>query len=216
MIKVLIAEDHTLVRTGIRLIIEQLSDFLVVAEADDGVQAVEQAVQLQPDIILMDIAMPRLNGLEATERILRDCAQVKVIVLSMHANEQYVKRALRVGASGYLLKKSATEEIELAFRAVLGNETYLSPPIAHIFVQNVLSGGDEGANVVFETLTSREREILQLIAEGMTNQEIADHLTLSVHTVRTHRGNLMEKLDLHSQAEVVRYAIRMGIIQAED
>lgn len=214
MITVMIAEDHTLVRTGIRLIIEQLPDFSVIAEADDGVQAVEFAIAQYPHIVLMDIAMPRLNGLEATERILRDCPQTKVIILSMHANEQYVKRALRSGASGYLLKKSATEEIEMAFRAVLRNETYLSPPIAHVLVQDVLFSGNQFIDEAFESLTSREREILQLIAEGMTNQEIADHLTLSVHTVRTHRGNLMEKLDLHSQAEVVRYAIRMGIIQA--
>ncbi len=217
MVKILIAEDHTLIRAGIRLIIEQLPGYEVLTEADDGVQAVEMATDLQPDIVLMDIAMPRLNGLEATARIRRECPAAKIIILSMHASEQYVRRALQLGASGYLLKKSATEEIELAFKAVLNNETYLSPPVANLVVREILQGNNAKSedDALFETLTTREREILQLIAEGMTNQGIADHLMLSVHTIRTHRSNLMEKLDLHSLAEVTRYAIRMGIIRPE-
>jgi RNA polymerase sigma factor (sigma-70 family) len=217
VVKVLIAEDHTLVRAGIRLIIEQLATYQVVGEAGNGSEAVDRAIQLQPDIVLMDIAMPHLNGIEATERILKDCPHAKVIILSMYASEQYIMRALQVGASGYLLKKSATEELEMAFKAVLNGETYLSPPIAHFLVRDVIRQREESIEkTAFENLTTREREILQLIAEGMTNQEIADHLNLSVHTVRTHRGNLMDKLDLHSQAEVTRYAIQMGIIQADD
>lgn len=217
MIRVLIAEDHTLVRTGIKLIIDQMEQFEVIAEASDGAQAVELAMKLQPQIVLMDIAMPRLNGLEATTRILREVEGTKVIILSMHANEQYVLRALQAGASGYLLKKSATEEIALAFQAVLNNETYLSPPIADVVVRDVLLKRErQPENTLFESLTTREREILQLVAEGLTNQDIAEHLSLSVHTVRTHRGNLMEKLGLHSQVEVTRYAIQMGIIQAEE
>lgn len=217
MIKVLIAEDHTLVRTGIKLIIEQMTDYEVVAEASDGAQAVELAIKLQPQIVLMDIAMPRLNGLEATARILRDCENTKIIILSMHANEQYVLRALQAGAGGYLLKKSATEEIALAFQAVMNNETYLSPPIADVVVRDMLlKRENQPERTQFESLTTREREIIQLVAEGLTNQEIADHLSLSVHTVRTHRGNLMEKLGLHSQSEVTRYAIQVGIIQAEE
>jgi DNA-binding NarL/FixJ family response regulator len=217
MIKVLIAEDHTLVRAGIRLVIEQLSGYQVVGEAENGAQAVELAVKLQPDIVLIDIAMPLLNGLEATERLLRECPQTHVIVLSMHASEQYIIHALQAGANGYLLKKSATEELEFAFKAVMEGETYLSPPVAALVVKGlVLRENTAQPTTIFDSLTSREREILQLVAEGMTNQEIADHLTLSVHTVRTHRGNLMEKLNLHSQNEVVHYAIQMGIIQRRD
>jgi DNA-binding NarL/FixJ family response regulator len=218
LVKVLIAEDHTLVRAGIRLIIEQLAAYEVVAEVGDGAAAVEKTIQLQPDIVLMDIAMPHLNGIEATERILKECHNTRVIILSMYASDQYILRALQVGASGYLLKKSATEELEMAFKAVLGGETYLSPPIAHFLVKDVMRQRDETPvpKSAFENLTTREREILQLIAEGMTNPDIAEHLNLSVHTVRTHRGNLMDKLNLHSQSEVTRYAIHMGIIQADD
>lgn len=219
MFTILIAEDHTLVRSGIRLIIEQLKDYEVIGEADDGAQAVDMAVKLQPDIVLMDIAMPRLNGIEATDRILRDCPNTRVIVLSMHANEQYILRAMEVGASGYLLKKSAPEELELAFRAVTNGNSYLSPPIAHFLVNDILRNRQQQPaydQYSYDSLTTREREILQLIAEGMTNQEIAEHLSLSVHTVRTHRGNLMEKLDLHSQSDVTRYAIQVGIIQPDD
>lgn len=220
MIHVLIADDHTLVRTGIRLIIEQLDDFEVIAESEDGYDAIEKAFKLSPDILLIDIAMPRLNGLEAIERILRDMPKTRVIVLSMHASEQYIQRALQLGASGYLLKKSATEEIELAFKAVLNGDTYLSPPIANVLVNNMLKRETKPlvtpTETIYQTLTPRERETLQLVAEGLTNQEIATHLSLSVHTIRTHRGNLMEKLDLHSQAEVAQFAIEAGIIQPDD
>ena len=215
MNKVLLAEDHLLVRAGIRLVIEEMPDFEVIAEADDGHEAIELAIKSQPDIVVMDIAMPRLNGLEATERILRDCPNIKIVILSMYANEQYVRKAFQVGASAYLLKKSAVAELQLAFKAIIHGERYLSPPIASLLVNEFLNykTSDENTSTA-DVLTSREREIMQLIAEGYSNQEIAEQLNLSVHTVRTHRGNLMQKLDLHNQTDVVRYAIQSGIIES--
>lgn len=212
MVKILLAEDHTMVRAGIRLVISELDGFEVIGEADDGQQALELALKLKPDIVVMDIAMPRLNGLDAAERILRDCPGVKIAILSMYSTEQYVKRALQVGVSAYLLKKSAVAELELAFKAMLRGERYLSPPVADLVVNELLSPKPESTTSV-ESLTTREREIMQMIAEGYANQDIADHLSLSVHTVRTHRGNLMQKLNLHNQADIVRYAIQTGLIQ---
>ncbi len=212
MVKILLAEDHTMVRAGIRLVISELDGFEVIGEADDGQQALDMALKLKPDIVVMDIAMPRLNGLDAAERILRDCPGVKIAILSMYSTEQYVKRALQVGVSAYLLKKSAVAELELAFKAMLRGERYLSPPVADMVVNELLSPKPESTSSV-ESLTTREREIMQMIAEGYANQDIADHLSLSVHTVRTHRGNLMQKLNLHNQADIVRYAIQTGLIQ---
>lgn len=213
MIKILLADDHVMIRAGIRLVIDQMTDYEVVGEADDGQQALELALKLQPDIVVMDIAMPRLNGLDAAERILRDCPNIRIAILSMYSNEQYVRRALQVGASAYLLKKSAVAELELAFRAMLQGERYLSPPVAALVINELLNPKQEVEITTGEALTSREREIVQLIAEGYSNQEIADQLSLSVHTVRTHRGNLMQKLNLHNQADIVRYAIQTGLIQ---
>ncbi|MBZ0310304.1 MAG: response regulator transcription factor [Anaerolineae bacterium] len=212
MVKILLAEDHTMVRAGIRLVISELDGFEVIGEADDGQQALEMTLKLKPDIVVMDIAMPRLNGLDAAERILRDCPGVKIAILSMYSTEQYVKRALQVGVSAYLLKKSAVAELQLAFQAMLRGERYLSPPIADMVVNELLSPRVDTSGGT-ESLTTREREIMQMIAEGYANQDIADHLSLSVHTVRTHRGNLMQKLNLHNQADIVRYAIQTGLIQ---
>jgi len=218
MIKVLLAEDHIMVRAGIHLIIQEMEGFEVVGEADDGQQALELVARLKPNIVVMDIGLPRLNGLEATERIRRDFPETSVAILSMHANEQYVKRALQAGASAYLLKKSAVSELALAFSAILRGERYLSPPVADLLVNKLLnpSAEDDTATMGIENLTTREREIMQLIAEGYTNSEIAEQLHLSVHTVRTHRGNLMQKLNLHSQGDVLRYAIQTGLIQSGD
>lgn len=213
MTKILLADDHVMIRAGIRLVIGEMNGYQVVGEADDGQQAVELALKFKPDIVLLDIAMPRLNGLDAAERILRDCPNTKIAILSMYSNEQYVKRAIQIGASAYLLKKSAVAELELAFNAILRGERYLSPPVADLLVNEFLNTRQESNTENNTVLTSREREIVQLIAEGHSNQEIADQLSLSVHTIRTHRGNLMQKLGLHNQADIVRYAIQAGLIQ---
>src|SRR5215469_3090164 len=210
--KVLVADDHTLMRAGLVALIARLPDMEVVAEAEDGRQALRLVRDLQPDIVIMDIAMPGLNGLEAAERIHGILPQVKIIVLSMHAGEEYVAQALKAGASGYLLKDAATTELEMALKSVAMGQFYLSPAISRQVVDNYLRGGPTGIDV----LTPRQREILQLIAEGKSTREIADTLHLSVKTVETHRTQLMERLDIHDMAGLVRYAIRKGLVSPED
>lgn len=210
-IKVLLAEDHTLVRAGIRALIQKLDDVEVVAEAGNGREALRLIGIHQPDIVLMDIAMSGMNGLEATARATREFPQVRIIILSMHANEEYVLQALRAGAVGYLLKDAGTAELELAIRAVAREETYLSPAISkHVVSDYVRRIGGECSSL--ERLTRRQREILQLIAEGHSTQEIAQMLSISVKTVETHRAQLMERLDIHDVASLVRYAIRVGLV----
>jgi DNA-binding NarL/FixJ family response regulator len=220
-IRVLLADDHKLVRAGIRSLIDSLPGVQVVGEADDGRQALQMIETDKPDVVLMDISMSGLNGLEATARIARDFPGVRVIILSMHANEEYVWQALRAGAAGYLLKDAGTVELELAIKAVARGETYLSPPISkHIisdYMQRVGSGSDKPApgGHEIDRLTLRQREILQLIAEGYTTQEIARQLGISVKTVETHRTQLMERLNIHEVAGLVRYAIRIGLINPD-
>jgi DNA-binding NarL/FixJ family response regulator len=210
-IRVVLADDHTLVRAGIRALLEKLPDVHVVAEASDGREAVHLVTTTQPDVVLMDIAMPGLNGLEATRRLVKEFPAIRVLILSMHKNEEYVWQALRAGAVGYLLKDADLAELALAITAVTRGETYLSPPISkHVireYVQRV--GGEETG---LEQLTPRQREILQLIAEGHTTKMIAQRLGLSVKTVETHRAQMMERLDIHEIAGLVRYAIRMGVV----
>jgi len=210
-IRVVLADDHTLVRAGIRALLEKLPDVHVVAEASDGREAVHLVTTTQPDVVLMDIAMPGLNGLEATRRLVKEFPAIRVLILSMHKNEEYVWQALRAGAVGYLLKDADLAELALAITAVTRGETYLSPPISkHVireYVQRV--GGEETG---LEQLTPRQREILQLIAEGHTTKMIAQRLGLSVKTVETHRVQMMERLDIHDIAGLVRYAIRMGVV----
>jgi DNA-binding NarL/FixJ family response regulator len=210
-IRVVLADDHTLVRAGIRALLEKLPDVHVVAEASDGREAVHLVTTTQPDVVLMDIAMPGLNGLEATRRLVKEFPAIRVLILSMHKNEEYVWQALRAGAVGYLLKDADLAELALAITAVTRGETYLSPPISkHVireYVQRV--GGEETG---LEQLTPRQREILQLIAEGHTTKMIAQRLGLSVKTVETHRVQMMERLDIHDIAGLVRYAIRMGLV----
>ena|SRR5712691_6688298 len=210
-IRVVLADDHTLVRAGIRALLEKLPDVHVVAEASDGREAVHLVTTTQPDVVLMDIAMPGLNGLEATRRLVKEFPAIRVLILSMHKNEEYVWQALRAGAVGYLLKDADLAELALAITAVTRGETYLSPPISkHVireYVQRV--GGEETG---LEQLTPRQREILQLIAEGHTTKMIAQRLGLSVKTVETHRVQMMERLDIHEIAGLVRYAIRMGVV----
>jgi DNA-binding NarL/FixJ family response regulator len=209
-IRIMLVEDHTLVRAGIKSLIQSLPNLAVVGEARSGTEALEIIPQLLPDIVLLDIAMAEMNGLETAERVKKLYPQVRVIMLSMYANEAYVVQALRAGTSGYLLKDSSLTELELAIHAVMRNETYLSPAVSkHVvsdYLRRISTGPDE------EPLTPRQREVLRLIAEGYTAREIAQTLTISVKTVETHRTLLMERLDIHDVAGLVRYAIRVGLI----
>ena len=215
--RIILVDDHQLVRAGIRSLLQRLHDVQVVAEASDGAEALRLIAAEQPDIVLMDIGMAGLNGLEATERIAQVFPDVRVIILSMHDNKEYVLQALRAGAAGYLLKDSAKAELELAVRAVAGGETYLSPPVSkHViaaYVQRAIGAPEMPMNdVPLERLTSRQREILRLIAAGHTSQTIAGTLGISVKTVETHRAQIMERLDIHDLAGLVRYAVRMGLV----
>ncbi len=220
-VRILLAEDHKLVRAGIRALLQSLPGVEVVAEASDGREALRLAEAHHPDIVFMDIAMSGMNGLEATTRIARDFADVRVIILSMHANEEYVLQALRAGASGYLLKDAGTAELEIAVTAVARGETYLSPAISKHVIDEYMrrvSGGQTGARSdgnPFDRLTPRQREILQLIAEGHTMQDIARILSISLKTVETHRAQLMERLDIYDVPGLVRYAIRIGLVSSE-
>lgn len=213
-ISVLVADDHTLVRAGIRSLLESFGGVEVVAEASDGREAIALLRTHTPDLILMDIAMRGLNGLEAAARIRKSHPKIRIIMLSMHASEEYVLQALRSGAAGYLLKDSATLELELALKAVMNGETYLSPPISKQVVESYMNRvGDEQGTAV--QLTPRQREILQLIVEGFSTKDIAARLHLSTKTVETHRTKLMERLDIHDIPGLVRYAIRVGIATAD-
>ncbi|MER3458972.1 MAG: DNA-binding response regulator [Chloroflexota bacterium] len=212
-IRVILADDHTLVRKGLKALLAAYPHIEVVGEAADGREAVQLAEALRPHVVVMDINMPGLNGLEATDRIKRRCPEVNVLILSMHANEEYVLQVLRSGASGYLLKDSATEDLVAGIQAVTAGEAYLSPRISKtVIAEYVRRTEAEAQRRPHELLTPREREILQLIAEGRTSKEIASELHLSIKTVETHRANLMDKLNIHNRAGLIRYAIRAGII----
>jgi DNA-binding NarL/FixJ family response regulator len=215
-IRVLLADDHTLVRAGIRSLLESLPTIEVVAEAGDGRAALALIETHQPDVILLDVAMPGLNGLETVAHVTDGFPYVRVIILSMHSNEEYVLRALRAGAAGYLLKDAGPAELELAIMAVMNNETYLAPAVSRHVADYVRRTAEALPSSSLDRLTSRQREILQLIAEGHTTQEIAQLLDLSVKTVDTHRSQLMARLDIHDIAGLVRYAIRVGLITAEE
>jgi DNA-binding NarL/FixJ family response regulator len=213
-IRVLLAENHTLVRAGFRSLLGNLPGIQVVAEAGDGREALRLIENHQPDVVLMDISMPGLNGLEAAARVAREFPNVRVIILSMHANEEYVLQALRAGVAGYLLKGAGPAELELAVTAIARGEMYLSPSLSkQVIADYVRRIGDESSSL--ERLTPRQREVLQLIAEGHTTQEIARILGISVKTVETHRAQLMEQLDIHDIAGLVRYAIRVGLVSPE-
>ena len=212
-IRILLADDHTVVRRGLRLLLEGQPEFSVVAEAADGNQAVEAAENAKPDVVVLDIAMPNLNGIEAAQRILSAAPHSAVVILSMHADEGYVLRALKAGAKGYLLKDSAEGDLIEAIKSVTRGKTFFSPEItkmlAEDYVREIRARGIEDS---YELLTSREREILQLLAEGKSNKDIATLLNLSLYTVETHRRNLQDKLNLHSFAELILYAVRKGVI----
>jgi two-component system response regulator NreC len=212
-IRILLADDHTVMRRGLRLLLEGQPGFSVVAEASDGREAVQQAEATQPDVAVVDIAMPNLSGIEAAERITASFPQTAIVILSMHSDEGYVLRALKVGAKGYLLKDSAEGDLIDAIKAVHEGKTFFSPEISKMLVEDyVREIRTRGAEDSYDLLTSREREILQLLAERKSNKEIAHSLHLSPYTIETHRRNLQEKLNLHSLAELILYAVRKGVI----
>ena len=213
MVKILIADDHGIVRAGLKLLLDRVSDIEVVGEASDGRAAARLAKELQPNVVVMDIGMPLLNGLEATSRIIRENERIGVIILSMHMDESYILRALDAGACGYLLKDKADEDIERAIRTVAGGRPFFSPSIAQALLEDyVRLMRERRVQDSFELLTERERQVLQLLSEGKSNKEAAAILELSPYTIETHRENLMQKLGLHNTAEIVLYAVRKGII----
>jgi two-component system response regulator NreC len=213
-LRILLADDHTVVRQGLRKILEARPQWEVVAEAADGREAVKQAEEVKPDVAIVDVAMPLLNGIEAVRQIARKASGTRVLVLSMHNDEAYVTQMLRAGAAGYLLKDSADVDLLQAVEAVAAGKSFFSPAIARVIADDyVRQLADRGVSDRYELLSDREREIFQLIAEGKTNKEIAALLFLSPSTVDTHRSRIMEKLDVHSAAEIVLYAVRKGVIR---
>ena len=213
--KVLLADDHAVLRDGLRMVLDAQPGISVVGEAEDGRQALEMVEQLQPDVVVMDIAMPNLNGLEATRQIKRRFPRTQVVILTMHENQQYLTQIVKVGAVGCVLKRAAGTELVAAVRAAAQGESYFSPAIASMILEDYRARLRYEGKDPQELLTEREREILQLVAEGRTNQEIADLLTLSIKTVQTHRAHIMEKIDAHDRTDLVKYAIRMGMISPE-
>jgi two-component system, NarL family, response regulator NreC len=211
--KVLIADDHGVVRKGLRLLLEQYNELEVVAEAANGREAVQLAAELAPDVAILDVAMPLLNGIEAADQIRKANHEIGVIVLTMHADEGYVLRALHAGVKGYLLKESAEEDLLRAVRAVAQGKSFFSPAITETLLEDYVRVlKQDGLSDSFELLTSREKEVLQLLAEGKTNKEAAAILDVSLYTVETHRTNLMQKLNLHNTAEIVLYAVRKNLV----
>lgn len=214
-IKIIVADDHKIVRDGLRTLIEKENGMEVIAEAEDGRSAVKLTKKLLPDIVIMDITMPDLNGIDATRAIFEEASGVKVVALSMHSDRRFVSGMLEAGASAYLLKDSAFDELATAIRAVVANQIYLSPKIADIVVRRFVSKSASTERSAFTDLTKREREVLQLLSEGVSTKEIAGRLNLSVKTVETHRANIMDKLDIHTISELVKYAIREGLTSLE-
>lgn len=212
-LRILLGDDHTLVRQGFRKILEERREWEVVAEAGDGRDAVRQTLSLHPEVVVLDIGMPVLNGIEATRQIVRRLPDVRVLILSMHADEAYITQALRAGAKGYLLKDSADTDLIRGVADVAAGKSFFSPVVAKVMLDDYVRHlADKGIVDRYDVLSEREREIFQLIAEGHSNKEIADILSISPATVETHRAHIFQKLDLHNTAEVVLYAVRRGVI----
>ncbi len=213
-IRVLIADDHTIVRKGLCALLDGDKEIEVVGDAENGREAIKKVEQVQPDIVLMDITMPGLNGLETTRQLKKRHPKTKILILTMHDNEEYIFETLRAGASGYLVKRTAPEELISAIHAVNRGESFLSPSISKRVIEGYIRVGqsEQEEDEAFEKLTDREREVLQLIAEGRVNREIAELLHISIKTVETHRSHIMEKLDIRNIAELTQYAIRKGLI----
>src|SRR5436305_13225725 len=213
-IRILLADDHTILRAGLKMMLNAQPDIEVVGEAQDGRQAIQETQRLQPDIVLMDITMPDMNGIEATRQIKKCTPDVRVLILTMHEHDEYVFQALRAGASGYMLKEAADTELISALHIIQSGQFYLSPMAQSVLVGDYLQRvriGEEKDS--YSSLTEREREILKLIAEGYTNNQIAERLVISPKTVDTHRTHVMDKLNLHSRAELLKYAMRRGLLE---
>ena len=213
-IKVVLADDHAVVRAGIRSMLESMSEIELVGQASNGREAIALVEEQQPHVLLCDITMPEMNGLETTTRIVKAFPNVRVIILSMHNSNEYVWQALKAGAKGYLLKDAEASELDFAIKTVVGGMTYLTPAVSKKCIENYMQGGDTSVTVS-DVLTPRQREILQLIAEGHALKQIAQKLNLSVKTVETHRTMLMDRLEIHDTPGLVRYALRIGMISSE-
>lgn len=229
-IRVLLVDDHAILREGIRYLLSASGQVEVVGEAQDGLEAVEMVEKLHPDAVLMDIAMPRMNGIEATAELKKRHPDLPILILSMYDSEEYVLPILKAGASGYVLKRAAAQELVSALKAVVAGQVILHPDVAKTVVDSIQEGGnggngsgttqqphrESGTHPQLEQLTEREREVLTLIAQGLTNQQIAEKLFISIKTVQAHRANLMEKLDLHDAVELTKFAIKTGLVQLDD
>jgi DNA-binding NarL/FixJ family response regulator len=212
-LRILLADDHVVMRTGLRALLERQPNLEVVGETENGRETIALATSLLPDVLVMDVGMPVLNGIEATQTIVTQCPTIAVVILSMHADESYVMRALKAGARGYLLKDSAAEDLIGAIQAISQGKAFFSPKVSRILAEDYVRVlKQKGAVDTYDLLTSREREILQLLVEGRANKEVATALNISPYTVETHRSHILQKLNLHNSAELVLYAVRKGII----
>jgi len=212
-LRILLADDHVVMRTGLRALLERQPNLEIVGESENGREAIELVTSLKPDVVVMDVGMPVLNGIEATKTIVSQHPTTAVVILSMHVDESYIMRALKAGARGYLLKDSAPADLIGAIQAVSQNKSFFSPKVSRILAEDYVRVlKQKGAVDSYDLLTSREREILQLIAEGKANKEVAAALNISPYTVETHRSHILEKLNLHNPAELILYAVRKGLI----
>jgi len=212
-LRILLGDDHTILRSGLRKILQEQPDWEIVGEAGDGREAVQQALELQPDVAILDIGMPSLNGIEATRQIVRRLPDIRILILSMHSNEAYITEALKAGAKGYLLKDSADTDLVQGVLAVTSGKSYFSPAVSKIMLDDYVRHlTEKGITDRYESLSEREREVFQLVAEGHSNKEIATMLSVSPATIETHRAHVLQKLDLHNTAELVLYAVRRGVI----